>query len=1036
MSLSDLDPTYSKGKAGKLVSGAGAYIAPLFNPLATIKQIGADISKYLMPDIDYSDRKVNSRSPVGGRRIVYGEARVGGQFLYIESEGKDLKYLHIVLAVAGHELEEIGDVFINDVISTDPKFDGVLDVYKQPSTGVNSTLDAYLLSRGKTSYLYENIAYVYCKLKYDEDAYSGVPTITATIKGKNSIYDPRTLTSGYSRNAALCMLDFIKNEIGAKDEFIDYDSFVTAANICDETVAAAEGGTEPRFELNGTLARQGSKTEQLARMASNCGVFPSYQQGRWQAVAMSYVAPEVDAIISESDIIGDVDISTGNGKQDKVNTIVGTYIDAKTNYEQIEYPSIQTVNWEAEDKEILQQSIDYPLVNSGTQCRRLSKIALEQSRRGITFSFNGRYKLLKHQVGDRVKVNYAAFGWVEKVFRIAKREISPQDGVAFSLTEDDPAIYSWEEGDALATVVPPFLNMPNPNNVEPPVGFSITEALYQANTRAAVKARADFTWTDGDDSTRHYEIQGSYEGGDYRVISSYIIGNSYKFDDLQVGSWAFRIRGFNSIGSKSAWVDASFNVIGKTEPPSDVTGFSANVKPFSIELTWDSVPDLDADEYEIRYGTSWASSTLLQKTNALTWTWETRPAGTENLLIKAIDTSGNYSLNAVPADVLIQLPKAVSPLTAKLVDNNVELRWADATTSFNIDKYRISRGDTFNGSEVVGDTKGTFKSILEVVGGTYTYWVVAYDIKGNTSPPVSVLANVDQPPDFILQANQLIDLSSGTKANLVNEVGDTITFDSETDFTWDSETAFTFDLDSTYSLVGPANTAETWSEHFEALSGWVQPITLDSETAFTWDSETAFTFDEDYQSIQELQLDNGYPYYLQPTPSSASYEQVIDFTGVLAISRIQLTPFVNVIAGAPTVTYTVSYSADNVTYVDTIGTEATGVNFRYVKIKVDIASASGLDLLEITGLRLRLDVKLKTDAGRVTITDTAGPTAFNFNIAFVDIQSITVSANGTDLLATYNFVDVPNPTGGSLNLQDLLTGNRVTGEVSWNARGV
>jgi hypothetical protein len=1037
LSLSDFDPTYSKGAAGKVVGGG---IDFLINPFVAIgnevaSYLGNELVKALTPDVDYSDRKLNSRGPTAPRRIIYGEARVGGQVVYIESTGTDSKELHMVIALAGHECEEIGDVYLNDTISTNSKFSGKLSVYKQPLGGANANLGAFLSSRGKTSYLYENVAYIYLVMTYDEETYTSIPSITATVKGKNTIYDPRTLTSGYTDNAALCMLDFLRTERGVGDEFINMTSWANAADIADQQVSAATG-TEKRFALNGTLARNGSKLQSFTKMAVNSGIYPSRVEGIYNAVPSIYTAPAANAIIDESDILGDVQITTGNNKQDKTNTVIGTYIDSATNYEKVEYPSIQTPDFETEDREVLQQTIDYQLVSSGTQCRRLSKIVLEQSRRGITVTFNARYRTLIYTVGDRIKLNYAGLDWSEKVFRVVARKISPQNGVNLTLREDDPAIYSWEEGDALATVVPPFLDMPNPNEVAAPTAFEVEETLYRANTQAAIKSRASFSWELGDNTAKYHALQGSYEGGQYRDISSYISGTTFKFDDLQLGSWIFRVRAINSIGAASPWVSINKEIQGKLAPPPNVAGFKGIINPFAIELAWDQSPDIDVSGYEIRLGMEWTNAAPLQTLSALKWKWETRPTGNEVVLIKAIDTSGNYSLNASPATVIIQPPKSVEPLSANVVDNNVELYWSDATTSFNVETYEIRKGLVYDTAEIIGNSKGTFKSKLEVVGGSFTYWVTAIDVQGNVGTPASVLAFVDQPPDFILQANQLLDLTLGTAVNLINVVGESITFDSTDAFTWDSTTSFTFDLQPTFALLGPADITETWDEHFRKLDGFFQPVTFDSDSAFTWDSDNAFTFDESYKTVQQLQIDNGFPSYLQPTPATASYEQVVDFEGILALSRIQLIPTVTVLTGSAEVVYTLSYSEDNITYTDVTGTDATGINFRYVKVRLDISSPSGIDVIKINSLRLRLDVKLKTDAGIVEVTDTVDPTDFLFNLGFVDIQSIQMTAAGIDRLATYNFVDAPNPTGASINLQDRLTGDRVTGTVSWNVRGV
>jgi hypothetical protein len=44
--------------------------------------------------------------------------RKGGTTTFIEATGTENKYLHIVVAMAGHEVEEIGDIYINDEIVT------------------------------------------------------------------------------------------------------------------------------------------------------------------------------------------------------------------------------------------------------------------------------------------------------------------------------------------------------------------------------------------------------------------------------------------------------------------------------------------------------------------------------------------------------------------------------------------------------------------------------------------------------------------------------------------------------------------------------------------------------------------------------------------------------------------------------------------------------------------------------------------------------------------------------------------------------
>ena len=59
---------------------------------------------------------VNIRDGVAPQDFVYGQVRKGGTVTYVETTGSKNKLLHQMIAIAGHEVEEIGDIYINDEI--------------------------------------------------------------------------------------------------------------------------------------------------------------------------------------------------------------------------------------------------------------------------------------------------------------------------------------------------------------------------------------------------------------------------------------------------------------------------------------------------------------------------------------------------------------------------------------------------------------------------------------------------------------------------------------------------------------------------------------------------------------------------------------------------------------------------------------------------------------------------------------------------------------------------------------------------------
>ena len=967
-----------------------------------------------LPKQDYQDRKLMTRSPSDLRRIAYGTTRMGGKLVYAESSGDDNKYLSIVVVFASHSCSDISRVYFNDELAfigstAQGKYQNlaVMSYETGKQTTANSTAVSLSPSGWTDSHKLLGITYAYFRLEYDNEVFSGLPNIDALIVGNDEIYDPRTGTTGYTDNQALIVRDFLIKDYGYNYDDIDEDSFIDGANYCDELVTTGQGGNEKRYTVNGSVSIQDEPQAALNALNAAGASYCVFTQGLIKYVAGVYIAPTQS--YSEPDFISGLQILPTIGASERINAISGSYIDPQNNYEETDFVPIEIEAYISNDKQELRSDSTFPFSNSGTLARRLAKLYLEQSRFGVTLSAKMNFKMLQHNIGDRINISIGRIGWVNRIFRITSIEMGLQ-GVDVTLQEDSADVWDWQEGDALVVEVPPALELPDGSFSVQPQNVIISESLYKANDQKTIRSRVNISW-DGDVVTKNYQIEGSFESGGFVTLSDYLTAPSFQFDDAQVGEWQFRIRSQNNIGSLSDWTYVDFTTLGKTAPPEDVAGFIGVVNPYGIEFKWNRVADIDIDYYEIRIGNNWETGQTLQTLPAISWTWETRPTGLDKAFIKAVDTTGNYSANAAQAQMEILNPKPVAPLTASVIDNNVLLRWADATTSFAIDFYDIKRGDSIDVANSVGVSKSTFANLFETESNTYTYWVAGVDIEGNKGEYVAIQANVDQPPDFTLQSDRLIDLSLGTSVNALDEIGVSISFDQD-DVTVDNN-SITMDLDSSFVILAPVNTTETWQEHFESL-----PNTGDN-------------------SIQALHPDNGYPYYLQPTPSMATYEQVIDFEGNFTLSRIKITPDTEILAGSPSVVFYVAYSGDGVTYVESEGLEANGVDFRYVRIRAEVASTSGLDLLKIKSIRLKLDVKLRTDEGAgESLAIDSGGTLVKFNTGFVDVISIQVTPNSTNSYnAVYDFVDTPNPESFKVLIFDE-NGIRQDSSFSWTARGI
>ena len=66
-----------------------------------------------------SGRVLNIKQPIMDRQLLYGEVRLGGAVVFMESTDNN-QYMHVIYALAGHEVNQIGDVYFdNEVVPLD-----------------------------------------------------------------------------------------------------------------------------------------------------------------------------------------------------------------------------------------------------------------------------------------------------------------------------------------------------------------------------------------------------------------------------------------------------------------------------------------------------------------------------------------------------------------------------------------------------------------------------------------------------------------------------------------------------------------------------------------------------------------------------------------------------------------------------------------------------------------------------------------------------------------------------------------------------
>lgn len=412
----------------------------------------------------------------------------------------------------------------------------------------------------------------------------------------------------------------------------------------------------------------------------------------------------------------------------------------------------------------------------------------------------------------------------------------------------------------------------------------------------------------------------------------------------------YYLRAIDFLGNYSATsATASFAYPAVPNITAATTSFyDTSATSATITLSWaDVAPTFGLSGYEVTY----ASATVTTKSNTITL-----PAnwiGDRTFTIKTVDGQG-YKSSGYAATVTKLAPASPTNFRASVIDNTAMLYWGQpATTTLPISHYLLRRGASWAGYDVdYGRKDGLFTTINESSGGTNTYWIATVDTDGNQSTPVSVTAIVAQPPDFIL-FGQFTSAFAGTKSSAILEAG---------------------------AVVLPVNTTETWASHFTSRS-WSTP---------------------------QDQINAGYPIFIQPSNSPGYYEETFDFGTILSSSRVSVAYTSTILAGAPSLSITISTSSNGSTWLDNTGSQQVfAVNFRYVKVRLTVTDSAGTGLVSLGALSVTLDAKLKNDAGMTSClsTDTTGTVA-NFSSTFIDIQSITVTPSGTTpVTAVYDFLD-------------------------------
>lgn len=505
-------PQISVAILGTATTAAGAATAAALT--STIVGIGASIALSTasmalfgpkIPKTQMSRLNV-SLDPSTPRKVVFGTTAMPLDLRYHESSGTNQEYVDYIVAVAAHKVTSITEIWFEEkqawtasggVTGT---YSGYLTISVRTEGTSANTIAINGGGKWGSSRRLTGCAYVYLRIKRtgntkkaESPLANGLPSRVTIIGDGALLYDPRkdsTVPGGsgshratdqstwgvYTNaddtdNPALQLLWWLLGwEIGSKLSVgcgvpytrIDMPSFITAANVCDENITLAIGGTQKRYRTSGTASDSDDRMEIINNFLASMNGTLRDNGGKLTVTAMKNDLADYVLTFNEGDMLGGFDWQQTRGLTENYNIARGRYVDPSANslYQMVDYPEVSLASPDGIERVM---SLDLPYIEDGRRAQRIAKQVIQRNQYRGMFSTTFNAKALGCEVGDVVRVSLEALGWSNKLFRVVSQEIRFDGQVPMALVEENAAIYAWDADD-VAPITPTAPTIYNPLN--------------------------------------------------------------------------------------------------------------------------------------------------------------------------------------------------------------------------------------------------------------------------------------------------------------------------------------------------------------------------------------------------------------------------------------------------------------------------------------------------------------------------------------------------------------------------------------------
>ena len=380
----------------------------------------------------------------GNRRFIYGEMIVNGHLVFQEIAGTDNKDLYRMIYLGEGPINSATEVYFDDAQITNLSGDldgaagvsvngGTYNGYAMVGVGLNggagtekTNIPIVTNTAWNANCKMTGNAWLTYRLVHNNEVWSqGIPEVRVRVQGRK-LYDPRldgggtgggtgshryddNSTWAYSNNSALCILDFLINGMKVDVGDINFASFRTAADICDETVniqlANGSNGTQARYTTNGVAFLGDEVIATLEQLLTPCHG-SLVEEGGIIRLIVPKDSSTVVVGLTEDDIISEVNININSEVANRINKVSGTFTDGSSNFEQVDFSPISSSSLITSDGREHLQQIDLAFVTDEARAQRIASIVLKENSLTNTMDIVLKPKFSYLKVGDIVTVTF------------------------------------------------------------------------------------------------------------------------------------------------------------------------------------------------------------------------------------------------------------------------------------------------------------------------------------------------------------------------------------------------------------------------------------------------------------------------------------------------------------------------------------------------------------------------------------------------------------------------------------------------------